>query len=111
MSLAVVGLLVRTLIQNNVIENRRDLAVLRILGAKSNRLFSMVILEVAVLGVVGTGLGAVGGVLLNNTVVTPILKNMNGLSNNTLMPTVSLGTVLPGVLMVASVRVKSLSWS
>ncbi len=103
MSLAVVGLLVRTLIQNNVIENRRDLAVLRILGAKSNRLFSMVILEVAVLGVVGTGLGAVGGVLLNNTVVTPILKNMNGLSNNTLMPTVSLGTVLPGVLMAIAV--------
>ena len=103
MSLAVVGLLVRTLIQNNVIENRRDLAVLRILGAKSSRLFSMVILEVAVLGVAGTGLGAVGGVLLNNVVVTPILKNASGLSSSTLVPTVSLSTILPGVLMAISV--------
>jgi len=103
MSLAVVGLLVRTLIQNNVIENRRDLAVLRILGARSSRLFSMVILEVAVLGIVGTGLGAVGGILLNNMVVTPIIKNMNGLSNSTLIPTVSLGTLLPGVLMATTV--------
>ena len=59
----------------------------------------MVILKPATLGVVGTGLGAVGGVLLNNVVVTPILKNASGLSNSTLSPTVSLSTALPGVLM------------
>jgi len=100
MSLGIVGLLVRTLIQNNVIENRRDMAVLRILGATRRRLFSMVIAEVAVLGVLGAGIGVVTGILLNNYVIAPqIFKSLTELGGVQLQPRVSLDIILPPVLM------------
>ncbi len=100
MSLGIVGLLVRTLIQNNVIENRRDMAVLRILGATRRRLFSMVIVEVAVLGVIGAGVGVALGVLLNNYVIAPqIFKSLTELGAVSLQPRISLDILIPPVLM------------
>jgi ABC-type antimicrobial peptide transport system permease subunit len=100
MSLGIVGLLVRTLIQNNVIENRRDMAVLRILGATRRRLFSMVIVEVAVLGVVGAGIGVALGILLNNYVIAPqIFKSLTELGAVALQPRISLDILIPPVLM------------
>jgi len=104
MALGIVGILVRTLIQNNVIENRRDMAVLRILGATGRRLFEMVIVEVAVLGVLGAGIGVVAGILLNTFVFAPqIFKSLTELGGATFTPVVSASTILPPVLMAAVV--------
>jgi putative ABC transport system permease protein len=104
MALGIVGLLVRTLIQNNVIENRRDMAVLRILGATRSRLFGMVVVEVGVLGAFGAGIGVVAGILLNNYVFAPqIFKSLTELGNVTFTPTVSAATIVPPVLMATIV--------
>jgi len=100
MALGIVGLLVRTLIQNNVIENRRDMAVLRILGASRRRLFGMVIIEVGLLGVVGAGIGVIVGILLNGYVVAPwIFKSLYELGGVATAPIVSAGTIIPPVVM------------
>ena len=73
LSLSVVGLLVRTMVMTNVREQTRDLALFRILGAKRSYLFTLVAAEIATLGVIGIGLGAIGGVLLNNLVIVPFI--------------------------------------
>ena len=104
MALGIVGLLVRTLIQNNVIENRRDMAVLRILGATGRRLFGMVIAEVAVLGVLGASIGVVAGILLNNYWLAPmIFRSLTELGSVVFRPTVSAGTIIPPVLIATVV--------
>ncbi|MCK6630373.1 MAG: ABC transporter permease [Anaerolineae bacterium] len=69
LSLSVVGLLVRTMVMTNVREQTRDLALFRILGAPRSYLFTLVAVEVATLGLVGIGLGAVLGQVLTNTVI------------------------------------------
>ncbi|HNB54000.1 MAG TPA: hypothetical protein PK530_18780, partial [Anaerolineales bacterium] len=56
-SLGVVGLLVHTLVMTNVQEQRRDMAVLRILGSQRRVLFGLIIVEVVIIGLVGGGLG------------------------------------------------------
>ncbi len=73
LSLSVVGLLVRTMVMTNVREQTRDLALFRILGAPRRYLFTLVTAEVATLGVLGIGLGVVGGTLLNNLIIVPLI--------------------------------------
>lgn len=73
LSLSVVGLLVRTMVMTNVREQTRDLALFRILGAPRSYLFTLVALEVATLGIVGIGLGALLGQVLTNTVIVPFI--------------------------------------
>jgi ABC-type antimicrobial peptide transport system permease subunit len=73
LSLSVVGLLVRTMVMTNVREQTRDLALFRILGAPRQYLFTLVALEVIVLGVVGIGLGTVLGQLFTNFVIVPFI--------------------------------------
>jgi ABC-type antimicrobial peptide transport system permease subunit len=73
LSLSVVGLLVRTMVMTNVREQTRDLALFRILGAPRRYLFTLVAVEVAVLGVIGIGLGAVAGQTMTNTVIVPLI--------------------------------------
>ena len=63
-ALGVVGLLVHTLVMTNVQEQRRDMAILRILGSQRNLLFTLVIAEVLVIGAIGVGLGVVLGQLI-----------------------------------------------
>ncbi len=75
LSLSVVGLLVRTMVMTNVREQTRELALFRILGAPRRYLFSLVAAEVATLGVVGIGLGAVVGVLFNDLVIVPFIAD------------------------------------
>jgi putative ABC transport system permease protein len=70
--MGVVGLLVYSIINTNVEERQRDLAFLRVLGAKRRHLFSLVILEVALIGAVGVGLGIVAGQALSAWVVGPV---------------------------------------
>jgi len=70
--MGVVGLLVYSLINTNVEERRRDLAFLRVLGAKRRHLFGLVLIEVAFIGLVGVGLGIVAGQALSIWVVAPV---------------------------------------
>lgn len=78
LSLSVVGLLVRTMVMTNVREQTRDLALFRVIGAPRRYLFTLVAVEVGVLGVVGIGLGALGGQLLNNGLIVPFIAEQAG---------------------------------
>lgn len=78
LSLSVVGLLVRTMVMTNVREQTRDLALFRILGASRRYLFSIVAVEVATLGVVGIGVGALLGQAVTNFVIVPLIAEQAG---------------------------------
>jgi len=69
--MGVVGLLVYSIINANVEERRRDLAFLRILGAKRRHLFGLVLIEVALVGLIGVGLGVLAGQVFSVGVVAP----------------------------------------
>jgi ABC-type antimicrobial peptide transport system permease subunit len=73
-SLGVVGLLVYTLVMTNVQEQRRDMAVLRILGSQQGLLFGLVIIEVIMIGLIGVGLGVILGQVLTTYALVPALK-------------------------------------
>ena len=105
MALGVVGLLVYTLVMTNVQEQRRDLAILRILGSQRNFLFSLVIAEVAVIGAVGIGFGVVLGNLITQYIILPLINQQmlnEGLNPNFQLQ-VTLATVLPAVISAAFV--------
>jgi len=70
--MGVVGLLVYSIINTNVEERQRDLAFLRVLGAKRRHLFGLVMIEVAFIGLMGVGLGIVAGQALSASVVAPL---------------------------------------
>ncbi|RLC80185.1 MAG: hypothetical protein DRJ03_04840 [Chloroflexi bacterium] len=70
--MGVVGLLVYSIINTNVEERQRDLAFLRVLGAKRRHLFGLVMIEVTLIGLMGVGLGIVAGQALSASVVAPI---------------------------------------
>jgi putative ABC transport system permease protein len=59
------------MINTNVEERRRDLAFLRVLGAKRRHLFGLVMIEVALIGVIGVGLGVAAGQGLSGSAVAP----------------------------------------
>ncbi len=69
--MGVVGLLVYSIINTNVEERRRDLAFLRILGARRRHLLNLVLTEVALIGLLGVGLGIAGGQVFSVAVVAP----------------------------------------
>ena len=108
-SLGVVGLLVHTLVMTNVHEQRRDMAVLRILGSQRGLLFALVIVEVVVIGLIGVALGIVLGQALTTYVLAPVLERVlarEGLALN-LVPRVSAATVLPPVASAFAVLIGS----
>lgn len=72
--MGVVGLLIYSLINTNVEERRRDLAFMRVIGAKRWHLFGLVLLEVALIGAFGVGLGVIAGQLFSLTVVSPLVN-------------------------------------
>ncbi len=100
MALGVVGLLVHTLVMTNVQEQKREMAILRILGSQQRYLFILVIGEVAVIGAIGIGLGVVLGQLITTYGVVPFITYQMSLSGLTarLQPTVSLTAVLPAII-------------
>ncbi|MCB8983838.1 MAG: FtsX-like permease family protein [Ardenticatenaceae bacterium] len=105
MALGVVGLLVHTLVMTNVQEQRRDMAILRILGGQRNFLFTLVIAEVAVIGLVGIGLGIIGGNLVTQYIVLPLINQQmlsQGLNPDFHLQ-VTAATILPAVLSAAFV--------
>jgi putative ABC transport system permease protein len=109
MSLGVVGLLVYTLVMTNVQEQRREMAVLRILGGQRNVLFGIVVVEVLVIGVLGIGLGIFVGQAITNFAVVPFIElqmSREGLTI-TLQPVVNLAGILPAVLSALMVLLVS----
>ena len=109
MSLAVVGLLVYTLVMTNVQEQRREMAVLRILGSQRNLLFGIVVFEVLVIGAVGVGLGILLGQAITSYAVVPFIvyqMEQSGLAL-TIQPAVSLRAILPAILSALVVLVIS----
>ena len=70
--MGVVGLLIYSIINTNVEERQRDLAFLRILGAKQRHLFGLVMVEVAAIGALGVGFGIISGQAFSYWVVSPI---------------------------------------
>jgi putative ABC transport system permease protein len=99
-ALGVVGLLVHTLVMTNVQEQRRDMAILRILGSKRQYLFSIVIVEVLVIGAIGISLGIVAGQLITQFIVVPLIKQQMATVGipSPLTPQISLMTLLPVVV-------------
>ncbi len=108
-ALGVVGLLVHTLVMTNVQEQRRDMAVLRILGGQRNFLFTLVIVEVLVIGIIGVSLGVGLGQLITTYIIVPLIKAQmaqEGL-NSPLTPQVSITAVLPAIISAFTVLIIS----
>jgi putative ABC transport system permease protein len=105
MALGVVGLLVHTLVMTNVQEQKREMAILRILGSQQRYLFTLVIGEVAVIGAIGIGLGVILGQLITTYGVVPFITYQMSLSGLTarLQPAVSITAVLPAIISAAVV--------
>jgi len=76
LSLSVVGLLVHTMVMTNVREQTRELALFRVIGSPRRYLFSLVAVEVAVLGIIGIGLGAILGQVLTNTLIVQLISDL-----------------------------------
>jgi putative ABC transport system permease protein len=112
MSLSVVGLLVYTLVMTNVQEQRREMAILRILGSQRRLLFGIVVFEVLVIGLVGVGIGILLGQGITAFGVVPLIQHLmrrEGVTA-TLQPAVSLSAILPAivsallVLMISAIK-------
>lgn len=73
LSMGIIGLMVNALMMSTVVEQKHDLAVLRVIGAPRTRLFETVIIEVALLGAFGVICGLLLGRALNDYVITPLL--------------------------------------
>ncbi len=98
-SLGIVGLLVHTLVLTNVQEQRRDMAILRILGSQRKLLFSLVITEIIIVGIIGIGLGIGLGDLITTYIVVPLFEQQllqEGLQPN-LEPQVTLRAIWPAI--------------
>jgi ABC-type lipoprotein release transport system permease subunit len=78
LSMGVVGLLVYSLINANVEDRRRDLALIRILGGQRKDLFALVLIEVLVVGLLGVGLGTVAGQALSTFLIDRLLGSLIG---------------------------------
>jgi putative ABC transport system permease protein len=78
LSMGIIGLMINALMTTTVAEQKVDLAVLRVIGSPRGILFRVVILEVALLGVVGLVLGLLLGRAINDYIIVPVmLANLN----------------------------------
>ncbi|HQE93487.1 MAG TPA: FtsX-like permease family protein [Anaerolineae bacterium] len=108
--MGVVGLLLYSIINTNVEERRRDLAFLRILGAKRRHLFALVFIEVAFIGLFGVGLGIIAGQIFSIAVIAPVanyLITSSGMVGNELgidfRMTITVGAMLRAGITAAIV--------
>jgi putative ABC transport system permease protein len=84
---------------NSMEQRRRQIAVLRVLGASQGRIFSLVVTESAFIGLVGAGLGLVLG-LIGTSIAAGVLRTWLGLVIETgLTPTIASGIVLATLLL------------
>ena len=73
LSMGIVGLMVNALMMTTVTEQKYDLAILRVLGSPRSQMYSIVIIEVALLGLIGIVFGLVLGRVINDRVMVPLL--------------------------------------
>ena len=73
LSMGIIGLMVNALMMTTVNESKRDLAILRVLGAPRARLLEAVIVEVVIIGTVGVIGGIILGRIINDFIAAPIL--------------------------------------
>jgi ABC-type lipoprotein release transport system permease subunit len=74
--MGVVGLLVYSIVNTNVEERQYDLAFLRVLGAKRRHLLGLVLVEVALIGLLGVGSGVALGQALGLWVIIPLANHL-----------------------------------
>jgi putative ABC transport system permease protein len=88
---------------------RREMAVLRILGSQRGNLFAIVIVEVIVIGIIGVSLGVVLGQLITQYLVLPLIEyliSQQGVKA-TIQPVVSFSTILPPVISAFAILIIS----
>lgn len=108
-ALGIVGLLVHTLVMTNVQEQRRDMAILRILGSQRGYLFALVLVEILLIGAIGVSLGIVLGQAITKYIVVPLIARQllaEGITS-TLAPQVTLTAILPATISAFVVLVLS----
>jgi putative ABC transport system permease protein len=108
LSMSIIGLMVNALMTTTVAEQKYDLAVLRVLGAPRARLYEVVIIEVAALGLIGIVLGLLLGRVINDNLIVPIvLANLQlpaGVRADWTLSTVLIPTAITiGVLALATI--------
>jgi putative ABC transport system permease protein len=103
--MGVVGLLVYSIVNTNVEERQRDMAFLRVLGGKRRHLFALVLVEVALIGLIGVGLGVVIGQALGLWVLIPLANHLiaQGGSTTQFEMTLTLAAMGRTVLTAAAV--------
>jgi putative ABC transport system permease protein len=114
LALLVSTLLIYGAISFAVVQRRRIIGILRALGATRGNVFTIVLTEAAVLGVVGAGLGLLLGVAIGRGLVQLVSQTINDLYfvvavNETVLPTTSVvkallagfGTALAGAWLPA----------
>jgi putative ABC transport system permease protein len=114
LALLVSTLLIYGAISFAVVQRRRIIGILRALGATRGNVFTIVLTEAAVLGVVGAGLGLLLGIVIGRGLVQLVSQTINDLYfvvavNETVLPATSIvkallagfGTALAGAWLPA----------
>jgi putative ABC transport system permease protein len=103
LSMGIIGLMINALMTTTVAEQKTDLAVLRVIGAPRANLFRVVIIEVALLGIVGLVFGLLLGRAINDYVIVPVmLANLNlpaGVRASWTLSTVMIPTAITVVVL------------
>jgi putative ABC transport system permease protein len=99
LALMVSTLLIYGAISFAVVQRRRIIGILRALGATRGNVFTIVLTEAAVLGVVGAGLGLLLGVVIGRGLVQLVSQTINDLYfvvavNETVLPATSVAKAL-----------------
>ncbi len=86
---------------SSLVLRQYDLAVLRVLGATSRRLFATVMIE----GIVLSGVGAIIGVVSGHVIAFTVAKTVSGISNIVLSNTLLMPNVMDVLLILGGVLV------
>lgn len=114
LALLVSTLLIYGAISFAVVQRRRIIGILRALGATRGNVFTVVLTEAAVLGIVGAGLGLLLGIVIGHALIALVSQTINDLYfvvavNETVLPASSIvkallagfGTALAGAWLPA----------
>ncbi|MBL0926590.1 MAG: ABC transporter permease [Phycisphaerales bacterium] len=95
------GIAIMLALHNSMEQRRRQIAVLRVLGASRGRVFGLMVTESAVIGLLGA-LAGVGVAVVGQQVVASIMRGQLGLViEPTVVPAILLGVVAATVALAA----------
>ncbi len=95
------GVAIMLALYNSMEQRRRQIAVLRVLGASAFRIGVIVLLEAIAIGLIGAALG-VGAAYLGTQLVAGIMKNRLGLLIDPNVPLSILALVVVGAVLLAA---------